>query len=75
MVVNVSEAKAQLSKLIDLVYHGEEVIIAKHNLPLVDLVPHRIKGKRVLGVFEGAAIVPESFDNEDEDINALFYGK
>lgn len=25
MIVNVSEAKAQLSKLIDLVYHGETV--------------------------------------------------
>jgi antitoxin (DNA-binding transcriptional repressor) of toxin-antitoxin stability system len=36
MVFNVSEAKAKLSKLIDMAYHGEEVVIAKNNLPLVE---------------------------------------
>lgn len=34
MVVNVSEAKAQLSSLLDRVYHGETVTIAKNNLPI-----------------------------------------
>jgi hypothetical protein len=29
MIVNVSEAKANLSKLIEMAYHDEEVIIAK----------------------------------------------
>ena len=38
MVVNVSEAKAQLSSLLDRVYHGETVTIAKNNLPIADLV-------------------------------------
>ena len=41
MIVNVSEAKAKLSRLVDMAYHGEEVIIAKNNLPLVKLVPHK----------------------------------
>ena len=31
MIVNVSEAKTNLSKLIDMVYHGEQVTIAKNN--------------------------------------------
>lgn len=53
MIVNVSDAKANLSKLIDMVYHGEEVIIAKNNLPLVDLVVHKPKGKRKLGILSG----------------------
>ncbi len=35
MIINVSEAKTNPSKLIDMAYHGEEVIIAKNNLPLV----------------------------------------
>ena len=43
MIVNVSEAKTNLSKLIDMVYHGEEVVIAKNNLPLVELVIHKPK--------------------------------
>lgn len=74
MVVNISEAKAQLSKLIDLVYHGEEVVIAKHNLPLVDLVPHKIKEKRVLGLYEGVISVPDDFDDEDPTLEDLFHG-
>ena len=58
MVVNVSEAKAQLSRLIDLVYHGESVTIAKNNLPLVDLVPHKVRGRRTLGALAG--LIPQS---------------
>ena len=33
MIVNISEAKANLSKLIDMAYHGEEIVIAKNKLP------------------------------------------
>ncbi len=35
MIVNISEAKANLSKLVNMAYHGETVVIAKNNLPLV----------------------------------------
>ncbi len=74
MIVNVSEAKAQLSKLIDMVYHGEEVVIAKNNLPLVDLVIHKPKGKRKLGILAGKITVPDDFTDADEDIERMFYG-
>lgn len=74
MIVNVSEAKAQLSKLIDMVYHGEEVVIAKNNLPLVDLVIHKPKGKRKLGVLSGKFTVPSDFLDGDEEIEDMFYG-
>ena len=75
MVFNVSEAKAKLSKLIDMAYHGEEVVIAKNNLPLVELVPHKPKGKRKLGLLEGKFSVPDDFNEESEEINEMFYGK
>ena len=75
MIVNVSEAKTNLSKLIDMVYHGEEVVIAKNNLPLVDLVIHRPKGKRKLGALAGKFTVPADFLEEDEEINGMFYGE
>jgi prevent-host-death family protein len=35
--VNVAEAKAQLSDLIDAAVRGEEVVIARRNVPLVRL--------------------------------------
>ena len=75
MIVNISDAKANLSKLVDMVYHGEKVVIAKNNLPLVDLVPHKPEGKRKLGLLQGEFTVPDNFTDEDSEINEMFYGK
>ena len=75
MIINVSEAKANLSKLIDMAYHGEEVIIAKNNLPLVELVAHKPRAKRRLGLLKGQIDIPDDFMDEDEEINAMFYGE
>lgn len=75
MVVNVSEAKAQLSRLIDRVYHGESVTIAKNNLPLVDLVPHKVRGRRRFGALAGLIEIPDEFDGEDPEVIEAFYGE
>ena len=74
MIINVSEAKTKLCKLIDMAYHGEEVIIAKNNLPLVELVAHKPKAKRKLGLLAGQIDIPDDFMDEDEEINTMFYG-
>jgi len=74
MIVNVSKAKAQLSRLIDMAYHGEKVVIAKNNLPLVELVRHQPEGKRSFGLLAGQIEVPDDFDDECEEINSMFYG-
>jgi len=58
-----------------LVYHGEKVVIAKNNLPLVDLVPHKPEGKRQLGQLKGKINIPKNFNKEDPEINEMFYGK
>ena len=77
MTVNVSEAKAQLSSLLDRVYHGvyhgETVTIAKNNLPIADLVKHQPRGTRRLGLLRGRIVVPDDFSDEDPAINELFY--
>ena len=74
MIFNVSEAKAKLSQLIDMVYHGEKVVIAKNNLPIVDLVIHQPTGTRKLGLLKGKLDIPDDFLEEDDEINAMFYG-
>ena len=74
MIVNISEAKAQLSKLIDRVYHGEKIVIAKNNLPIADLVIHRPEGKRRLGRLKGQLQIPEDFLEPDVEIEEMFYG-
>jgi len=74
MIFNISEAKTNLSKLVNMAYHGKKVVIAKNNLPLVDIVPHEPEGKRTLGLLCGKLKVPDDIIAEDEDINEMFYG-
>ncbi len=74
MIVNIAEAKAKLSRLVDMVYHGEKVVIARNNFPLVELVIHRPEGKRKLGLLIGKLDVPENIMEEDFEINEMFYG-
>lgn len=73
-MVNISEAKTNLSKLVALAYRGEKVVIAKNNLPLADLVPHQPERKRKLGLLAGKFSVQDNFMEEDADINEMFYG-
>lgn len=75
MIVNVSEAKTNLSKLINLAFQGEEVIIAKNNLPLVELVVYKPKSKIVFGLLSTKDNDPLDNDimDETEEVNDLFY--
>jgi len=54
MLINISEAKAHLSDLVQRAAHGEEIVIAKNNLPFVELVAYRPKpeSKVILGLFK-----------------------
>ena len=72
MIVNISEAKTNLSKLIDMVYNGQKVVIAKNNLPIADLVIHKPAGKRKLGLMKVKIDVPADFTDEDDHINEMF---
>ncbi len=74
MIVNISEAKTHLSQLIDRVYHGEKIVIAKNNLPIADLVVHQPEGKRTLGLLQGKWEVPEQgLMGADAEVEAMFY--
>jgi len=72
MIINVSEAKAKLSKLIDMAYRGEEIIFAKNNLPLVKLVAYHPEAKREFGLLKGQIDIPDDFLGEDKEINEMF---
>lgn len=61
--VNIHEAKTQLSKLLNRVMAGEEVIIAKAGRPVAVLSPIRPgKKKRQGGMYQGQFTVPDDFD-------------
>jgi prevent-host-death family protein len=73
--VNVYEAKTQLSKLLERVEAGEEIVIARHGKPVARLVPEQRKpsGKRQLGTFPEKIEYTGEWWDGDEEIADLFY--
>ena len=66
--VALTEAKAQLSELIDLTLEGEEVVITRHGKPVVKLVPYQ-KPKLIFGLLEGK--YPELADLDMDDTSHM----
>ncbi len=60
-VVNVHQAKTQLSRLLAQVENGEEVIIARNGKPVARLVGVQKRGKRQPDIFKGKIVIPDSF--------------
>lgn len=78
-LVNVHEAKTHLSRLLRRVAKGEEIVIARAGRPVARLAPLRRgnraeKKLRPLGLYEGKTWIAPDFNEEDPEINALFYG-
>jgi prevent-host-death family protein len=75
MEVNVHEAKTHLSKLLERVALGEEVIIAKAGKPVAKLVPIPSERPRFkLGSARGEFVVPDDFNDPlPKEIEDLFY--
>jgi prevent-host-death family protein len=64
-IYNMHDAKSNLSRLVDQVAAGREVVIAKAGKPVARLVPlsTQVTGKkRKLGLAAGKFSVPEDFD-------------
>ncbi|HEX9735624.1 MAG TPA: type II toxin-antitoxin system Phd/YefM family antitoxin [Thermoanaerobaculia bacterium] len=62
--VNVHEAKTTLSRLLNRVVEGEEIVIARAGRPVARLVPMERRSRpRVLGQDAGLFEVPEDFDD------------
>ena len=60
-VVNVHEAKTQLSRLLARVEAGEEVVIARRGRPVARLVRCQPKGKRQFGAMKGRIKITDAF--------------
>lgn len=74
-IVNIHAAKTHLSRLLEDVARGEEVIIARAGVPVAKLVPIKpaSAGKRTLGLAAGRKIPDHYFEPLPEDIVDLFY--
>ena len=75
-IMNIYDAKTHLSRLIDQVVQGEEIIIARAGKPLAKLVPYRDDDQpRIPGSWRGRVRIAPGFDELPLDLAAAFEGE
>jgi prevent-host-death family protein len=73
LITNISEAKAQLSALIEKVIAGEDVIIGKAGKPVAKLTRYeRRDAPRRPGALRGKIKIAEDFDELPKDVAKAF---
>jgi prevent-host-death family protein len=77
MEINVYAAKTNLSRLLEQVERGEEIVITRHGKPVARLVPMaRPRARRKLGVLRGKIRIAKDFDAPlPDDVLDAFDGK
>jgi prevent-host-death family protein len=72
-IVTVSEAKTQLSSLIERVTEGEEIIIRRGQRPVAKIVAYvPVLQRRLPGDLRGEIWMSDDFNEPDEEIERLF---
>ncbi len=68
--VGMHEAKSNLSKLVQRVEGGEEIVITRHGTPAARLVPERQGGgfASLAGVWRGRVRIADDFDELPDDL-------
>ena len=74
--VNIHEAKTHLSRLLERVALGDEIVIAKAGKPIAKLVPYREekRGPRVPGTWKGKIWIADDFTEFTPDLEKDFDG-
>jgi prevent-host-death family protein len=71
--VTVTEAKTQLSRLLERVGAGEEIVIRRGQRPVAKLIRYDDPPvRRQMGALKGKIWMSEDFDEPDEEIERLF---
>lgn len=71
--VNVYEAKTHLSRLLEAVELGEDVVIARAGRPVARLVPATPPPVRRPGAWRDRVVVADDFDDTSPEVVALFH--
>jgi len=74
VTINLYEAKAHLSSLIERVLAGEEIVISRHGKPAARLVPVDQGPRPAPGAWQGKVWMSEDFEQSDVEVAALFLG-
>lgn len=75
--VSVHEAKTHLSRFLDAVADGEEVVIHRHGKPVARLVAAGAAEQSPLGAMAGEFVLPEGWDRPltPEEADEFWAGK
>ncbi len=75
-IVNIHEAKTQLSRLLEQAVAGEEILIARAGKPIARLVPFVAPApRREPGIWQGQITIGPDFDSLPEGLAAGFLGE
>ena len=67
--MNIHEAKTHLSRLVERVEGGQEIVIARAGRPVARLIPYRARtSPRMPGQWRGLVSISPDFDRTDEAI-------
>lgn len=68
--VNIHEAKARLSELVDRVAEGETVVVCRRNVPVAELrpLPRARRRKRPIGRLPGFCVPAPFFEPLPEEV-------
>ena len=68
-ILNLTEAKAKFSEVVERVSHGEEIIVTRMGHPVARIIRYEeTAANRRLGFFEGRIRIAEDFDDWPDDI-------
>jgi prevent-host-death family protein len=72
-MVNIHEAKTHLSRLVERIEAGEEIVIARAGRPVARLVPYRARARpRTPGAWRGQIRLAPDFDQTPDDLLDTF---
>jgi prevent-host-death family protein len=76
-ITNVSEAKANLSKLLEQVERGEQIIIGRNGKPVAVLSAYKnnlTPRQPGVGNWKGKVVIADDFDELPDDLMRAFNG-
>jgi prevent-host-death family protein len=77
MEVSVHEAKTHLSRLLDLILDGEEVVIYRHGKPVARLTPVHRPEASPFGAMRGEFLMKDGWERPltEDETDAFWEGK
>ena len=75
--INITEAKAHLSRYIEAVERGGTVIVCRRNVPVAEIrpLPQPLRDRRPVGIDRGMEVPASFFEPLPGDLLAAYEGK